>query len=139
MIFGWVARFFLSFLVSNWIYSEVVLLCPPVDRYAKDLYQSTKLPTHDKWDRIADNSVADKLGLDLERQISATSPHAGLSFSGFFDAGIKDLWNSRSLQPILAMFGDDSLAALPSQRANFLSGDEIFSRRTVAAIQHIRF
>ncbi len=139
MLFGWIARFFVSFLVSNWIYSEVVLLCPPVDRYAKDLYQASKLPTHDKWGRIASNSAADRLGLDLERQISTTSPRAGLSFARFFDDSIRELWSSKSLQSVFAVFGDNSLSALPSQRASFLSGEDIFSSHTVAAIKHVRF
>lgn len=138
MLVGGIVRFFISLLVSNWIYSEIVFFCPSFDKFAKSVYQTAKIPTHDKWGDIVSDGSADRLGRDIERSISTVSPGAAQSFSGFFDVQIRDLWNSGALRPIRNLIGGDPFQS-PIGSTPFLSGEDIFSHRTIAKIRHARF
>lgn len=53
--------FFLSFLVSNWCYSEFSLIIPGFDSFCRKAYEQVKLPTHDAWPGIFSNSVPSKI------------------------------------------------------------------------------
>lgn len=131
-----VVRLAISFLVTNWIYSEAVLFCPPLDSFAQKVYRSSKLPTHDKWGKLADSRSADALGLTIEREITKSAPDLGFSFASFFDRNVRTLWS----QGRLASMGDFAFGGIRhTTNRSFLSGQEIFARRIVAQIQHTQF
>jgi hypothetical protein len=134
MFLGLIARFFLSFLVSNWVYSEAVLLCPPLDPIAKTVYQRAKIPTHNQWGEIVSSHNAEHLERDIEGVIAKNSPAFGFSLSSISDKQLRNIWNSGSLHSIGAFFRGSHVT-----NTAFLSGDAIFARRISAAINHDRF
>lgn len=135
MILGFLARFFASFLISNWIYSEVVLFYPPFDSFAKTVYRTAQLPTHDKWGDLADPEAAGMLAAEIEGGLARHSRSASEAFSSFFDERIRQLWNAGSLM----LAGHSSVLSGVKSDPSFLSGEDIFVRRTTASIRHATF
>jgi hypothetical protein len=82
-------KLLISFLVTNWVYSELVLLCPPLETFAEKVYATLKIPTHDRWPAIAKSSGADRLASDLEHSFH----QVGFNPLGVFDTDVKSLWD----------------------------------------------
>ena len=59
-------RFFgytlLSIVLTNWIYSELVLFFPETKTLCKNFFEVVRIPTHDEWPEIA---AADTTALEL--------------------------------------------------------------------------
>jgi hypothetical protein len=125
MFLGFLGRFLLSFMVSNWIYSEAVLLCPSLDIFAKRVYQTAKIPTHDKWGEIASNPEAGEMDRGMQEGVRAAAPGLGESLANFFDEKVRAIWNAGGMSGIFSMTsaGDSRM---------FLSGEDIFSHRVAA-------
>ena len=132
MFLGLLTRFFLSFLVSNWIYSEAVLFFPPLAPVAEKVFQTTQIPTHNKWHSIASAEGADRLASDVERAMAQNTPWLGVSFSTFFDRQVRSIWKAGSFR---SMFSSNSIAVSKP----YLSGDEIFDHRAVELFSHNAF
>jgi hypothetical protein len=136
MLLGAIARFFLSILITHWIYSETVLVCPPFDPFAKQVLQVVQIPTHDKWGQIADDAGADRLSAEMDRAAALKAPGIHFELSHFFDDQVKSIWKLGSLKGLQDMlFASNSSA---SDRP-FLSGDEIFSHHVQSVIGHATF
>ena len=56
----------ISFLITNWIYSEAVLFYPPLHDFSQSVYQAVKIPTHDQWPAIASSEDATRLATDID-------------------------------------------------------------------------
>lgn len=59
------AKLFLSVLIGNWIYSEIIYFVPSVDQFSRRLIQTCSIPTHPEWPEIAQSSDAKRLALEL--------------------------------------------------------------------------
>lgn len=135
MILGFFARFFASFLISNWIYSEIVLLYPPFDSFAKTVYRSARIPTHDKWDQLADSRAAEALATEIEGGLVRNSREVGDAFGAFFDSRIRQLWTEGTF----SLAGSSTMRSVPGVARAFLSDEDIFARRKIAEIRHATF
>lgn len=134
MLLGFLGRFFMGFLVSNWIYSEAVLFFPPLEPVAKQMYKSTQLPTHDKWGDIASPEAAQRLAADIDTTVARNTPGFFHSFSSFFDGQVRSIWKTGNFQPLGTFF-----ASRPADRRPFLSGEDIFTHRVAAVLKHDTF
>lgn len=118
------SKFLISFLITNWIYSEVVLFVPSLENFVVSLYRTLQIPTHDKWPEIAKSSHALALEKDLYKSVRGVDTWLN-PFSSLFDRGVRVLWhNKHSVQsegPLVQAFGDKG--SLP-----FESGERIFTR-----------
>lgn len=135
MFLGMLTRFFLSFLVSNWIYSEAVLLFPPLDPVAKKVYQTAQIPTHDKWGAIAAPGAAQRLANDIDVAVARNTPSFGASLSSFFDQQVRSIWKTGSFQSVGNFLGSSTRVSSKP----FLSGEDIFSHRVAAVLKHDTF
>lgn len=91
---GFVLKFLISFLISNWCYSEAVLILPGFDTFVKTVYEQIKLPTHNEWPEIGAGAGVP----DLERSVDAGAAKLQREGSSLlatlFSADVKSLWRS---------------------------------------------
>ena len=67
----------LSFLVSDWIYSEVVLTFPQVGETIETVYREVKIPTHDEWPEGLRAQTADILKNALNTSVPLANENLG--------------------------------------------------------------
>ena len=108
-----------TFLITNWIYNELVLLYPPVDSFTKEMYRTVRIPTHDRWGDLTDSRLAARVDRNVRAGLREVSPSAPVRYFQIFDQRVRDLWNSGSVS---ALFGEETRP--------FLRGEEIFITRS---------
>lgn len=108
-----------TFLITNWIYSELVLLYPPVDTFTKQMYRTVRIPTHNEWSDLTDNRYAVLLDRNVRSGLRQVSPSAPVRYFQIFDDRVRELWRTGKVS---ALFGEERLP--------FLRGDEIFMTRS---------
>lgn len=104
-----------TFLITNWIYSELVLLYPPVDTFTKQMYHTVRIPTHNEWEALSDPRMAARVDSNVRAGLKEVSRSAPARYYEIFDKRVRDLWRSGD---VTALFGSKELP--------FLSGEEIF-------------
>jgi hypothetical protein len=73
----------LSFLVTNWIYSEALLFFPQLRPITKRIIAVAKIPTHNEWGGIANSRAGAALGADINHYLE----HSALR-NTFVKAGV---------------------------------------------------
>lgn len=106
-----------SFLVTNWIYSEILLFVPQVEPYTKKIVRVARIPTHDEWPAIADSGEAARLSRQVHQFLGVNH----FSKRSFF--GLRGDRSKRSYPPELP-YKDlfEPVGGIP----NFKSGSAIF-------------
>ncbi len=122
-------RFFagalLSFLITNWIYSEIVLIAPEVGPLSKRAMQIIKIPTHDEWNGISRSSGSSQMALDIDNLIAA-SP-IGKAFQSI------GLSSPRNFQVNYSKVKKQIPQAI-KEAAPMLSGEDIFVSHAVNVV-----
>lgn len=73
---GFVGKFLLSLLLTNWIISEIALFHPPFVDFTERVTKTLALPTHDQWPELVDPVAARNLSFELAGLFdSSTSVH----------------------------------------------------------------
>jgi hypothetical protein len=63
-----------SFLITNWIYSEAMLLFPRLEPITNRVIQVARIPTHNEWGGIAQSQEAKKLHRQINAFLKIESP-----------------------------------------------------------------
>ncbi len=110
-------KLLVSFLISNWIYSELCLSVPHFRSTSEMVYANVKIPTHDQWSAITDSAGSAQLDSTLRSTVASIAPNAQV-----FDSRTTSLWDqaTRALHQIFS-FNFRPAAPLP-----YLTGDSIF-------------
>lgn len=111
-----------SFLVTNWIYSEIVFFCPQIEPYAIRIAQVLRIPTHNEWPEIAGSKEAQALSKEIDRFVLTT----GLKdfFLGLRNSQARVTGDQKpGTNPPLASEQFDAFLASPTP---FKSGDDVF-------------
>lgn len=117
------AKMIVSFLISNWIYSEICYFIPSVDTLVKRVYNQVQIPTHDKWEPILTSSGGKKLGHKIKKDVNASGLSRTWPFSIISDESLKHVWNSGGMRSLTSLF--DGKPAHESD-SGLLSGDDMF-------------
>jgi hypothetical protein len=117
------AKMFISFLLSNWLYSEICYFFPSFDDHARRFYKAVQVPTHDKWPDIANSPDGRKLG----KQIYSGVESSGLSntwlVGSFLDPKLSRVWSNAGFSGLFSG-GNQTPAEL------YLTGDAVFVRES---------
>jgi hypothetical protein len=121
-VMAWkVLGFVLSLVVSNWIYSEAVLIYPDVERAVRDFFAVVRIPTHNEWPAIASSPDAAKLRADMSKALGLKAGASALPTRGSVRAnsqtGLIDLFDNS--------FAGDMIRS--SARFFFASVGELFA------------
>jgi hypothetical protein len=115
------AKMFISFLLSNWLYSEICYFFPSFDDHARRFYKAVQVPTHDKWPDIANSPDGRQLG----RQIYSGVENSGLSntwlVGSFLDPKLSRVWNNSGLSGLFTGSGS-------THSEMYLTGEAVFVR-----------
>lgn len=91
----------LSFVITNWVYSELCLFYPPTQQIGVRLTRVLRLPTHNEWSAIADSSEARRLDKEITRTLGSS---AYLSSIGPGHS-VRGLWNQGPGKFFSQLFG----------------------------------
>ncbi|MDC0357417.1 hypothetical protein OAO01_01250 [Oligoflexia bacterium] len=122
-MFSFLAKLCLSFIVSAWVYSEVVYFLPQIDVFGSRIVEATQIPTHDQWPAIASAGDAAALKRELNQSLRAvTSKHvAG------FGSGLEKLWSTTTSKRVARLFGiEKAEASQPAPDRPYFTGDAVF-------------
>jgi len=120
-------KLLISFLISNWVYCEVVLFVPPVGKIGERFMQVAKIPTHDEWPAIASSPRARALNSSLNVTMVGLTGES----SGIFGPAINHLWSAKTSRRVARLFQISSLANSgngPAERLPYIKGSEMFDR-----------
>lgn len=110
----------LSFLISNWIYSETMLLFPQLKPYAQRVIDVAKIPTHNEWPGIVRSKNAKRLNSDINNYLAKSALAPVFVKAGILDRKVQKLIQLRQ-SPGSAPAGEEKQPLLP-----YNAGENIF-------------
>ncbi|MCB0352802.1 MAG: hypothetical protein KDD64_04730 [Bdellovibrionales bacterium] len=72
-MFGFLGKFFLSLLITNWIISEIAIFFPPIITFTDEVTETLALPTHTEWPEIVEPERARKLSFEIAGLFDSSS------------------------------------------------------------------
>ena len=122
-MFSFLAKLFLGFIVSTWVYSEIIYFLPQVDTIGTRILEATQIPTHDQWPEIASSADAEALKKELKSSLRiATNNRAGS-----FGSGLEKLWSTTTSQRVARLFGIEEAEPIkPVAVRPYITGSAIF-------------
>jgi len=110
----------LSCLISNWIYSETLLLFPQIEPFTQRVIQVARIPTHDEWPQVARAKSAKQLGTDISDYLTASSMAPVFVKVGVLDRKVQKLVSKRQGSTVVAEQKNQQPVRL------FLAGEGVF-------------
>ncbi|RMG42926.1 MAG: hypothetical protein D6719_05020 [Candidatus Dadabacteria bacterium] len=101
-------KIIISLMITNWLYQEATILVPKFDRFARNIYQTVRIPTHNEWPAIMRKGPAAL----LEHRVTSRYP-------GLVNREVRKLWNSgnmRSVENLVYSTLQDNLDDIPYLR-----------------------
>jgi len=72
-MFQQIGMLLFSLMITNWIYSEVVLFFPSVAPMTERVFEVARIPTHNEWPEIQNSQEAKELKEDLNGILDISS------------------------------------------------------------------
>lgn len=121
---------FLSFMVTDWVYSEASLFFPKFEELCRTIYEEVRIPTHPEWDDVAIGPRMAALEEDVVAGLEQLTGPQALDYamlkSEELDRGIRRALADSAIGDLLPVtFASDD----PVSNKEFLSGEEIFIKR----------
>ncbi|MCB0334847.1 MAG: hypothetical protein KDD62_01035 [Bdellovibrionales bacterium] len=124
-----VAALLISFLVTNWMYAEFLLLFPQVEPYCKRFMEVVKLPTHDEWSPILTSVEGKQLRSELHEFLSGPATRGVFTKIGILDAGIQQRVQNTGI------FGEETPDACAGELCELNSKGNLFLKAMASPTQ----
>ena len=100
-MFKYLGHFLVGLLLTNWLYSELILIVPEAEHISNRVSQVVKLPTHNEWPAIANSPRAVQLNSEINQSLSRVLPGR----SRVFGPKVSHLWKQRVSPRVARLFG----------------------------------
>jgi len=93
-MYRFVFHFFLTLLLTNWAYREILLVAPEFDQLASKVTTTFQIPTHEKWEEMAksnfSNFNSEKLHASNHPKNDPSAHLAATPFPVAMNVGVRD-------------------------------------------------
>lgn len=119
-------KILVSFVLTNWIYSEAILFYPPLEDATKTVYQTVRIPTHDQWPSFSEAKEAKKYATNVDSwfgsgQITSSIGDWARSFRRKTPSSVKaqSMRALVSAAPVPYLYGVDAFADAETTDAEY--------------------
>jgi len=131
---GFIAKFLLTLLVTNWLYSELLLIWPGFEGVTSGVAETARIPTHDEWPDIFDSNRAVALSAELDILLASSSiKHL---FPSLKPEDKREISRQQHRLSYNNYVYSDFLAC---QNSPFFSGESLFSARDFGTYRYFLF